>query len=86
MPLVDAAASRSATAAGEATVLLGDRESGDEPVIWRANISLIAIHGTQNEHLQRTRKSGENVSDGANAPSGIFLSPGECYQSRCTPK
>ncbi len=38
MPLVDAAASRSATAAGEATVLLGHRESGGEPVIWRANI------------------------------------------------
>ena len=38
MPLVDAAASRSATAAGEATVLLGHRGSGDEPVIWRAKI------------------------------------------------
>ncbi|MBV5275682.1 MAG: ATP-binding protein [Lamprocystis purpurea] len=53
MPLVDAAASRSATAAGEATVLLRHWESGDEPVIWCANISLIAIHDTQNEHLQR---------------------------------
>ena len=27
-----------ASAAGETTVLLGHRESGDEPVIWRANI------------------------------------------------
>jgi len=38
MPVVEDAASRLAAATGEATVLLGHRESGDEPVIWRANI------------------------------------------------
>jgi DNA phosphorothioation-dependent restriction protein DptH len=37
MPVADDALSRLATA-GEATVLLGHRESDDEPVIWRANI------------------------------------------------
>ena len=37
IPFVGDAASRLA-ATGEATVLLGHRESGDAPVIWRANI------------------------------------------------